>query len=193
MAQWNPDGGVNGGRRHQCLAHVLMDIRTSPCRRRLRIFRHPHVVLPTIKSSSEICGYGRRTASSRRHANRGHSGRPAGHLWAGVFREERGQKNTYGTGCFMLMNTGTRPIFSDNGLHDGRLQDRRPAGRLRPRGSIAVAGSLVQWLRDNLGMIVKNLRTSGALRATVEDAAARRFVPAFSEYLRPSGVPARAA
>ena len=63
-------------------------------------------------------------------------------------------KNTYGTGCFMLMNTGTTPVRSRNGLLTTvcyQIQGQAPVYALE--GSIAVAGSLVQWLRDNLGIL----------------------------------------
>ncbi|MBD4599442.1 glycerol kinase, partial [Xanthomonas citri pv. citri] len=63
-------------------------------------------------------------------------------------------KNTYGTGNFMLINTGEEPVHSDNGLLTTvayRIGDQKPVYALE--GSIAVTGSLIQWLRDNLGMI----------------------------------------
>ena len=94
-------------------------------------------------------------------------------------------KNTYGTGCFMLMNTGTEPVFSNNGLLTTvayKIGDQAPVYALE--GSIAVAGSLVQWLRDNLGMIVKS-SDIGELARTVEDNGGVYFVPAFSGLFAP--------
>ena len=94
-------------------------------------------------------------------------------------------KNTYGTGCFMLMNTGTEPVFSDNGLLTTvayKIGEQPAVYALE--GSIAVAGSLVQWLRDNLGMIVKS-SDIGELASTVEDNGGVYFVPAFSGLFAP--------
>ena len=94
-------------------------------------------------------------------------------------------KNTYGTGCFTLMNTGTEPVFSNNGLLTTvlyKLGDAAPVYALE--GSIAVAGSLVQWLRDNLGMIATSSEI-GELAASVEDNGGVYFVPAFSGLFAP--------
>ena len=94
-------------------------------------------------------------------------------------------KNTYGTGCFMLQNTGTTPEPSSHGLVTTvayQVEDAPAAYALE--GSVAVAGSLVQWLRDNLGLI----RTSAeveALAGTVEDNGGVYFVPAFSGLYAP--------
>jgi len=94
-------------------------------------------------------------------------------------------KNTYGTGCFLLMNTGTAPVASKCGLVTTvayRLGDGAPCYALE--GSIAVTGSLVQWLRDNLGLI----RTSAeieTLAATVADNGGVYVVPAFSGLFAP--------
>jgi glycerol kinase len=94
-------------------------------------------------------------------------------------------KNTYGTGCFLLMNTGTRPIASTCGLLTTvayRLSGE--AAHYALEGSVALAGALVQWLRDNLGLIA----SSGAIEAlasTVEDNGGVYFVPAFSGLYAP--------
>ena len=113
----------------------------------------------------------------------------AGDLQAATFGQacfEKGTaKNTYGTGCFMLMNTGEEPIFSNNGLLTTllyKLGDEKPVYALE--GSIAVAGSLVQWVRDNLGMIEKSSDIQ-ALAETVEDNGGVYFVPAFSGLFAP--------
>jgi glycerol kinase len=94
-------------------------------------------------------------------------------------------KNTYGTGCFMLMNTGTKPIQSKNGLLTTlgyKIGNQKAVYALE--GSIAITGALVQWLRDNLGMIEKSSDIE-TLAATVEDNGGVYFVPAFSGLFAP--------
>jgi glycerol kinase len=94
-------------------------------------------------------------------------------------------KNTYGTGCFMLMNTGTRPVLSKCGLLTTvayRLGSAPVHYALE--GSIAITGALVQWLRDNLGLI-QNSADVERLAATVEDNGGVYFVPAFSGLYAP--------
>jgi glycerol kinase len=94
-------------------------------------------------------------------------------------------KNTYGTGCFMLLNTGTKPVQSKNGLLTtlGYKIGSNPAVYCL-EGSIAITGALVQWLRDNLGMIEKSADVE-ALAKTVEDNGGIYFVPAFSGLFAP--------
>jgi glycerol kinase len=94
-------------------------------------------------------------------------------------------KNTYGTGCFMLMNTGTRPVLSDNGLLTTvayQIGDQPAVYALE--GSIAVAGALVQWLRDNLGIIERSQDVE-TLAAGVPDNGDVYLVPAFSGLFAP--------
>jgi len=94
-------------------------------------------------------------------------------------------KNTYGTGCFMLQNTGTLPVLSDNGLLTTvayQIGDRPAVYALE--GSIAVAGALVQWLRDNLGIIERSQDVE-ALAASVPDNGDVYLVPAFSGLFAP--------
>jgi glycerol kinase len=94
-------------------------------------------------------------------------------------------KNTYGTGCFMLMNTGTRPVPSTAGLVTTvayQLGDEPPCYALE--GSIAIAGALVQWLRDNLGLIAKSAEVE-TLARKVEDNGDVYIVPAFSGLFAP--------
>jgi glycerol kinase len=94
-------------------------------------------------------------------------------------------KNTYGTGCFLLMNTGDTPVPSTSGLVTTvawQLGEQKPCYALE--GSIAVTGALVQWLRDNLGLI-KTSAEIEALAASVEDNGDVYFVPAFSGLYAP--------
>lgn len=94
-------------------------------------------------------------------------------------------KNTYGTGCFMLLNTGTELVRSDNGLLttvNYQIEGEAPVYALE--GSIAIAGALVQWLRDNMGMF-ENSEDIETLAAEVEDNGDVYFVPAFSGLFAP--------
>jgi glycerol kinase len=94
-------------------------------------------------------------------------------------------KNTYGTGCFMLLNTGTKPVQSKNGLLTTlgyKIGDEPAVYCLE--GSIAITGALVQWLRDNLKMIDKSADVE-ALARTVDDNGGIYFVPAFSGLFAP--------
>ncbi|HHP7236165.1 MAG TPA: glycerol kinase GlpK [Desulfobacterales bacterium] len=94
-------------------------------------------------------------------------------------------KNTYGTGCFLLLNTGTRPVPSRHGLLTTVGYQRRGEKPLYClEGSIAIAGALVQWLRDNLGLI-QSAPDVEALAATVADNGGIYFVPAFSGLFAP--------
>jgi glycerol kinase len=99
---------------------------------------------------------------------------------------ERGEaKNTYGTGCFLLLNTGTVPIFSKQGLITTlayQIEGQEPTYSLE--GSVGIAGALVQWLRDNLGLISKASEVE-ALALTVKDNGGVYFVPAFSGLFAP--------
>jgi glycerol kinase len=94
-------------------------------------------------------------------------------------------KNTYGTGCFLLMNTGDSPVFSKHGLLTTvgyQINNEKPVYCLE--GSIAIAGALVQWMRDNLG-IIKSADEIEDLARTVDDNGDIYFVPAFSGLFAP--------
>jgi len=99
---------------------------------------------------------------------------------------EKGEaKNTYGTGCFLLLNTGTTPVSSSHGLITTvayQMGNDKPVYCLE--GSIAIAGALVQWVRDNMGLISQSSEIE-ALASTVEDSGGVYFVPAFSGLFAP--------
>jgi len=163
---------------------LLMDLKTLDWDEEiLRILDIPRLMLPEIHSSSEVYG----------NAKGGLGGVPlAGDLGdqqAALFGQtcfSPGEaKNTYGTGCFMLMNTGEKPVLSRNGLLTtlGYKIGSQPAVYAL-EGSIAIAGALVQWLRDNLGMIERSSDVEGLAR-TVEDNGGIYFVPAFSGLFAP--------
>jgi glycerol kinase len=143
----------------------------------------PRAMLPQIRSSSEIYG----------HAVGALGGIPV----AGILGDQQaalmGQtcystgeaKNTYGTGCFMLLNTGTRIVPSQHGLLTtlGYKLGNAPA-IYALEGSIAIAGALVQWLRDNLGLIGQSAEIE-TLAQAVDDNGGIYFVPAFSGLYAP--------
>ena len=151
----------------------------------LKLLDIPASMMPEVKSNSEIYGHTKTTIFAHKVPIAGIAGDQQAALFGQMCLEPGSIKNTYGTGCFMLMNTGTEPVFSDNGLLTTvayKIGDQAPVYALE--GSIAVAGSLVQWLRDNLGMIVKS-SDIGELASTVEDNGGVYFVPAFSGLFAP--------
>jgi glycerol kinase len=190
---WNLTGGPDGG------AHVtdvtnasrpmLMDLRTLEWDDELlRTFGVPRQCLPRIRPSSDREFYG----TTRRQGPLGGEVPVAGDLGdqqaatLGQVCTEPGEaKNTYGTGNFMLLNTGTQIVPSKAGLLTTvayKLGDAAPIFALE--GSIAVTGSAVQWLRDQLG-IIKTAAEIEGLANTVSDAGGAYFVPAFSGLFAP--------
>jgi glycerol kinase len=150
----------------------------------LAAFDIPRQILPAIRSSSEI--YGEVTAGPLCGASlAGILGDQQAAL-AGQSCFEPGQaKNTYGTGCFLLMNTGTKIVRSKCGLLT-TVAFRRKEGpaAYALEGSVAVTGALVQWLRDNFGLIEKSADIEPLAR-TVEDNGGVYIVPAFSGLFAP--------
>lgn len=187
---WNLTGGVNGGRHVTDVTNasrtMLMDMRTLTWDEQIcSDMAVPLSMLPQIVPSVGICGRGRP------------QGLLAGVPIAGILGDQQaatfGQacfdvgtvKNTYGTGCFMLMNTGHEIVHSRNGLLTTvcyQIGDEAPIYALE--GSIAVAGSLVQWLRDNLGML-SSADEVEELAQSVEDNGGVYVVPAFSGLFAP--------
>jgi glycerol kinase len=144
----------------------------------------PTEMLPEIRSSSEIYGECR-PGILRGTPVAGILGDQQAATFGQVCFEVGAAKNTYGTGNFMLLNTGSRPVLSSNGLLTTvcfRLGDQAPVYALE--GSIAVTGSLVQWLRDNLG-ILSSAAEVEPLAASVDDNGGAYFVPAFSGLFAP--------
>ena len=187
---WNLTGGPEGGVHVTDVTNasrtLLMDVRTLKWRDDiLEDFGIPRSMMPDIRSSSEIYGYGRKQGLLIDTPIAGILGDQQAATFGQACFEPGQAKNTYGTGCFLLLNTGEEPVFSDNGLLTTvlyKLGDKKPSYALE--GSIAVAGSLVQWLRDNLGIIEKS-SDIGKLAATVEDNGGVYFVPAFSGLFAP--------
>jgi glycerol kinase len=148
-----------------------------------RLLGIPRQMLPQIVSSSEIYGHARGALGGIPVA--GDLGDQQAALFGQTCYSPGEAKNTYGTGCFMLMNTGEKPVASKSGLLTtlGYKIGSQPAVYAL-EGSIAMAGALVQWLRDNLGLIEKSADVE-TLAQTVEDSGGIYFVPAFSGLFAP--------
>ncbi|HLY56617.1 MAG TPA: glycerol kinase GlpK [Stellaceae bacterium] len=149
----------------------------------LAAFGVPAAVLPEIRSSSEIYGEARDELAGVKVA--GILGDQQAALMGQACLRPGEAKNTYGTGCFLLMNTGERPVASNHGLLTTvayRLGEAPACYALE--GSVAIAGALVQWLRDNLGLIASSAE-SETLAASVEDNGDVYIVPAFSGLYAP--------
>jgi glycerol kinase len=163
----------------------LMDLKTLSWNKEiLNLFGIPEAMLPKIRSSSET--YGLATEPTVQGvAIAGILGDQQAALVGQTCFEPGEAKNTYGTGCFLLMNTGTRMIDSKSGLLTtlGYKFGDQPA-HYALEGSIAITGALVQWVRDNLGLIEKSSDIESLAR-TVADNGGVYFVPAFSGLYAP--------
>jgi glycerol kinase len=143
----------------------------------------PRAMLPEIRSSSEVYGTAKGTFDGIPIA--GDLGDQQAALFGQACYSAGEAKNTYGTGCFMLMNTGEHPVPSKAGLLTTlgyKIGKQKAVYALE--GSIAITGALVQWLRDNLGLIQKSSDVESLAR-TVEDNGGIYFVPAFSGLFAP--------
>jgi len=185
---WNLTGGVRGG------VHVtdptnasrtmLMDLKTLEWAPEiLNILGIPRAMLPRICSSSEVYGYA--TGALEGVPLAGDLGDQQAALFGQACFDPGDAKNTYGTGCFMLLNTGLTPVPSQYGLitTPGYKLGSQPTVYCL-EGSIAIAGALVQWMRDNLGIIEKSSDIEPLAR-TVENNGGIYFVPAFSGLFAP--------
>jgi glycerol kinase len=149
----------------------------------LNLLGIPPSMLPKICSSSEIYGMDRELLAGVPLA--GDLGDQQAALFGQACYTAGEAKNTYGTGCFMLLNTGEKPILSKNGLLTTiayKIGGQPAIYALE--GSIAITGALVQWLRDNLGLIEKSGEVE-TLARTVENSGGIYFVPAFSGLFAP--------
>ena len=186
---WNLTGGSNGGMH---ITDVTNASRTQLMRldslawddEMLHTFSIPRSLLPRIVSSSEV--YGEiATGPLRGVPIAGILGDQQAALVGQTCFRPGEAKNTYGTGCFMLMNTGTKPVSSVAGLITTvAYQLGTQPAHYALEGSIAIAGALVQWLRDNLGIIAKSSDIE-ALAASVADNGDVYIVPAFSGLYAP--------
>lgn len=190
---WNLTGGPNGG------AHVtdgsnasrtmLMDLKEADWDAEiLRVMDIPNQMLPAIRPSSDPHPYGLTSRQGPFGAEIpicGDLGDQQAALYGQTCFAPGEAKNTYGTGCFMLLNTGNSPVPSTSGLlttFGYQIGDQKPVYALE--GSIAIAGALVQWVRDNLNLIASSAEIE-TLAASVADNGGVYFVPAFSGLFAP--------
>ena len=176
---WN----LTGGRVHvtdpsNASRTMLFNLRTGDWDEELlRIFGVPRSVLPAVGSSSEV--YGETTLFGGAVPIAGIAGDQQAALFGQACTQPGMVKNTYGTGCFMLMNTGTKPIASRNNLLTTVAWRVGNRTEYALEGSIFIAGAVVQWLRDGLG-IIKSSPEVESLAAQVSDTHGVYLVPAFA-------------
>lgn len=144
----------------------------------LRVLKIPQQILPEVKPSSHVYGYTDSKLFGREVPIAGAGGDQQCALFGQTCFERGEVKNTYGTGGFMLMNTGTAPVNSHNGLVTTIAWGVDDKVEYALEGSIFVAGAAVQWLRDELGLI-RNAAESEVLAKSVPDANGCYVVPAF--------------
>ena len=187
---WNLTGGTDGGVHVTDVTNasrtMLMDLDTLAWDEGIaKDMGIPLSMLPEIKSSSEVYGEGRSHGLLAGVPIAGDLGDQQAATFGQAAFEVGMAKNTYGTGCFMLMNTGEEKVPSKNGLLTTvcyKIGDNKPIYALE--GSIAVTGSLVQWLRDNLKMFDSAPEVE-ELANSVEDNGGAYLVPAFSGLFAP--------
>jgi len=185
---WNLTGGIDGGIHITDVTNAsrtqLMDLATCQWDDEiLQVLSIPKAMLPTIQASSKVYAKAK--------------GVLGGVPLAGILGDQQaalvgqtcfnpGQgKNTYGTGCFLLMNTGKKPVQSQHGLLTTvAYQLGNEPVHYALEGSVAITGALVQWLRDNFG-IIKNSPDIEKLAKEVDDNGGCYFVPAFSGLYAP--------
>ncbi len=145
----------------------------------LELFDIPRSMMPEVKSSSEVYGHTKTTMFAHKVPIAGIAGDQQAALFGQMCTEPGMVKNTYGTGCFLLMNSGDKPVFSRNNLLATIAWKIGEQVTYALEGSIFVGGAIVQWLRDGLGII----RSSGdieALATRVADNGGVYFVPALT-------------
>jgi glycerol kinase len=187
---WNLTGGVDGGVHATDVTNasrtLFMDLETLQWDESiLADFGVPLSMLPEIRSSSEVYGLVSSSSLLREVPVAGILGDQQAATFGQAAFDTGESKNTYGTGNFLIFNTGEEIVHSKNGLLTTlgyKLGDAKPHYALE--GSIAVTGSLVQWLRDNIGLI-RSAPEIEDLAKTVEDNGGVYFVPAFSGLFAP--------
>ncbi|XP_018579616.1 glycerol kinase [Anoplophora glabripennis] len=188
---WNLTGGVNGGLHITDVTNasrtMLMRIDTLKWDKNLcKVFDIPMHILPEIRSSAEIYGYITNVTKLAGVPVSGILGDQQAALVGQMCFNIGQAKSTYGTGCFILYNTGTSMVRSTHGLLTTvgyQLgPDKKPTYALE--GSVAIAGISIKWLRDNL-QILKNVSESTELAQSVDEPGEVYFVPAFSGLYAP--------
>lgn len=187
---WNLTGGADGGVHVTDVTNasrtLFLDLRTLEWDDEiLAAFNVPRSMLPEVRSSSEVYGTVHTSSLLREVPIAGILGDQQAATFGQVAFEAGDAKNTYGTGNFLIFNTGTDIVESQNGLLTTiayKLGDGET--RYALEGAIAVTGSLVQWLRDNLG-VIDSADEIEALANSVDDNGGAYFVPAFSGLFAP--------
>jgi glycerol kinase len=187
---WNLTGGIEGGVHATDVTNasrtMFMDLETLTWDDEiLAAFGVPRSMLPEIRSSSEVYGVANEHSLLRETPIAGILGDQQAATFGQAAFDAGEAKNTYGTGNFLIFNTGEEIVHSKNGLLTTvgyKLGDEPVHYALE--GSIAVTGSLIQWLRDNLGLISSAAEVE-ELAKTVEDNGGAYFVPAFSGLFAP--------
>jgi glycerol kinase len=145
----------------------------------LELLDIPASMMPRVCSSSEVYGHTKTTIFAHEVPIAGIAGDQQAALFGQMCTAPGSVKNTYGTGCFLLMNTGTKPILSKNNLLTTVAWKIGDTVNYALEGSIFVGGSVVQWLRDGLG-IIRSSSEIEALAASVPDNGGVYFVPALT-------------
>jgi glycerol kinase len=185
---WQLTGGINGGLHYTDVTNAsrtqLMNLETLAWDQEiLTTLSIPAAMLPSIKSSSEVYGTAKGVLDGVPVA--GILGDQQAALVGQTCFQPGEAKNTYGTGCFMLLNTGTKPFESTYGLLTTVAYKFGDAPvHYALEGSVAITGALIQWLRDNLGIINSSPEVE-TLANTVADNGGAYFVPAFSGLYAP--------
>jgi glycerol kinase len=145
----------------------------------LEILNIPKEILPEVRSSSEVYGKTNTPVLSASIPISGIAGDQQAALIGQACFSTGMVKTTYGTGCFLLMNTGTQPVISKNNLLTTIAYQIKHEVCYALEGSVFIGGAVVQWLRDNLGFI-KNSADVEKLASSVPDSGGVYFVPAFT-------------
>jgi glycerol kinase len=145
----------------------------------LSLFGIPSNMLPEVRSSSEVYGHTQNILTAKEIPVSGIAGDQQSALFGQMCTQPGMVKNTYGTGCFMLMNTGTKPVASKNNLLTTIAWKVNGEVHYALEGSVFIGGAVVQWLRDGL-KIIQNSSDIEALASKVEDNGGVYFVPAFT-------------
>ena len=145
----------------------------------LELFDIPAAMLPEVRDSSEVYGHIESSLFASRIPIAGIAGDQMAALFGQLCTRKGMVKNTYGTGCFMLMNIGEKPILSDNNLLTSVAWKIKDKVVYALEGSIFIGGALVQWLRDGLG-IIKISEEVEKLASSIENSGGVYFVPSFA-------------
>ena len=189
---WNLTGGPQGGTHITDVTNasrtLMMNLHMLDWDDELlEILSIPRQMLPAIRPSSDPAFYGTTRADgpvSGAVPVCGDLGDQQAALFGQTCYAVGEAKNTYGTGCFMLLNTGSNPVPSRSGLLTTVAYGLPEGTTYALEGSIAITGAAVQWLRDNLGLIQSAAETE-SIAQSVEDAGGIYFVPAFSGLFAP--------